>query len=569
MYNVTEKYSELIKAPVRYTGIRGAVRLKDGTMIPLTDSNIDSGSLTITNKLNRRGDFRPGGVYSGELSARLRGFSGKSSDLDGAAIRLAYVLYHDRGMADSRAETVPLGRYYIDGSTIKRRNNLVTFSAVDSLTFFDIPATERTGTLYQLAQSACDSAGVALGMSGEDFAALPNGTQSAAINTARIQTERDALMYIGMLTGTFARIRREDNALEFKPLSCTKDEKGMIIPVREIAGNIRFTTDFSDDTTRIAQLVTRRRGVAVTSTTQITAGGSEKLVSMELDENPLLDGLGESDVVAALNSQLGVLYHCLNRVYDCSFNGDPALDIGDYVRLRGGAIDTDRGYATGVITSQVWKYRGQHTIRCNMPSSITPVAESTEVAALALAAQDPGGTAQYRTQPRSQADKRIDALEASAGTAEKLNSPDGNSYAVMQDTGELMIFKGGAPVMYLLNSEGMIGFQEAGSRHLHFDEHGGISLNNRKGGTCYANIGTSESQAIRIETDGIDGAYPRSVFQLKYGAKLFANADGLLIGDKFRIVLTSGGFRLERTDTTCTLEAMSDGLYYNGVKIGG
>mgnify|MGYP003158140444 CR=1 FL=1 len=44
MYNVTEKYSELIKAPVRYTGISGAVRLKDGTMIPLTDSNIDGGS---------------------------------------------------------------------------------------------------------------------------------------------------------------------------------------------------------------------------------------------------------------------------------------------------------------------------------------------------------------------------------------------------------------------------------------------------------------------------------------------------------------------------------------------
>lgn len=538
MYNVTEKYSELIKAPVRYTGIRGAVRLKDGTMIPLTDSNIDSSSLTITNKLNRRGDFRPGGVYSGELSARLRGFSGKSSDLDGAVIRLTYVLYHDRGMADSRAETVPLGRYYIDGSTIKRRNNLVTFSAVDSLTFFDIPATERTGTLYQLAQSACDSAGVALGMSVEDFAALPNGTQSAAINTARIQTERDALMYIGMLTGTFARIRREDNALEFKPLSCTKDDKGMIIPVREIAGNIRFTTDFSDDTTRIAQLVTRRRGVAVNSTTQVIAGGSEKLVSLELDENPLLDGLGESDVVAALNSQLGVLYHCLNRVYDCSFNGDPALDIGDYVRLRGGAIDTDRGYATGMITSQVWKYRGQHTIRCNMPSSITPVAESTEVAALALAAQNPGGMAQYRTQPRSQTDKRIDALEASAWTAENLQTTGSDYWAVTDGSG-VCVGKGDTKIAYICDLMGGIGISAYGPQMIALDSGGNIDIRNSKSGSSQVLINNSGEydNAIRILAQG-DGGNTRfdmghgSTLELNPGTTLTLSSAGLFVNGK-------------------------------------
>lgn len=176
--------------------------------------------------------------------------------------------------------------------------------------------------------------------------------------------------------------------------------------------------------------------------------------------------------------------------------------------------------------------------------------------------------AESKKQTRN-SENRAEATEKEAKNSEKLKSPDGNSYAAMMDTGELMIFKGGAPVMYLLNSGGMIGFQEAGSRCLLFDEHGGISLNNGKAGVCHLDIGATETRAVRVETDGVDGAYPRSIFQLAYGAKLFANADGLAIGDKFRIVLTSGGFRLERTDTTCTLEAMSDGLYYNGVKIGG
>ena len=424
MYNVTDTYKQLIKATTRYTGLKGAVRLRDGSSITLTDSSVDRGSLQIVSKLNRRGDFRPGGVYSSEMSVSLRGFEGKTSDLDGAVIRLDFILYHDKSMNIAEAEVLPLGRFYADGSTIKRRNNVVSLSATDALTFFDIPAEERTGTLYELALGACDRAGVSFGMTQAEFEALPNSTLSASVNTARIQTERDLLMYIGMTTGSFSRIRREDNALEFRALSCEKTDGGVIVPVREIAGNIRFTTDFSDDTTRIAQLVTRRNGAPISSTTTITPGGSEKLVSLELDSDPLLEGLSDSAVQSALNSQLGQLYQCLNRVFDADFTGDPALDTGDYVRLRGGAIDTDRGYATGMITSQTWRYRGRHTIRCNMPSSITPVAETAQAAVMALAdtaetadGETVSSSAQFRIQPRSQTEKQIDELRSMMGGA--------------------------------------------------------------------------------------------------------------------------------------------------------
>ena len=150
MYNVSDTYRELIKAPVRYTGISGAARLRDGTIIHLTDDNIAAGSLSITQKMNGRGDFRPGGVYSGELSCSLKGFAGKTSDLDGAAIRLAFILYHDSDMQAAKSETVPLGRFYVDGSSIKRRNDTVTLSAFDGMALFDVEATERSGTLYEL-----------------------------------------------------------------------------------------------------------------------------------------------------------------------------------------------------------------------------------------------------------------------------------------------------------------------------------------------------------------------------------------------------------------------------------
>lgn len=439
MYNVSDTYRELIKAPVRYTGISGAARLRDGTIIHLTDDNIAAGSLSITQKMNGRGDFRPGGVYSGELSCSLKGFAGKTSDLDGAAIRLAFILYHDSDMQAAKSETVPLGRFYVDGSSIKRRNDTVTLSAFDGMALFDVEATEREGTLYELVCGACTAAGVSFGMTQAEFEALPNAAQAVKINTARIQTERDLLMYVGMMTASFARISRS-NELEFVPLTCERNDGGVIVPVREIAGNIRFNTDFSDDTTCIAKLFTRRNVAAVYSTREISAGGSEKLAVMELNENPLLAELSGDEVAAVLNNELLQMYKCLNRVFDSSFTGDPALEIGDYVRLRGGAIDTDRGYATGMITSQIWRYRGQHTIKCSMPSSLSAVEES---AVAAYSAETYTGSRQ-RTQPKSQLEKRMDAMEAaSSGTAEKLQTSGTNTAAITNEYGGITTTENG------------------------------------------------------------------------------------------------------------------------------
>ena len=451
MYNVSDTYRELIKAPVRYTGISGAARLRDGTIIHLTDDNIAAGSLSITQKMNGRGDFRPGGVYSGELSCSLKGFAGKTSDLDGAAIRLAFILYHDSDMQAAKSETVPLGRFYVDGSSIKRRNDTVTLSAFDGMALFDVEATERSGTLYELVCGACTAAGLSFGMTQTAFEALPNGTQSADINTARVQTERDLLMYVGMMTASFARISRS-NELEFVPLTCERNDGGVIVPVREIAGNIRFNTDFSDDTTCIAKLFTRRNGAAVYSTREISAGGSEKLAVMELNENPLLAELSDDVVAGVLNNELLQMYKCLNRVFDSSFTGDPALEIGDYVRLRGGAIDTDRGYATGMITSQIWRYRGQHTIKCSMPSSLSAVEES----AVAAYSAETSTESRQRTQPKSQTEKQIDELRKqlsqSGGTAEKLETSGTNTSAVTNDLGGITTSEGDVAALNIESS---------------------------------------------------------------------------------------------------------------------
>lgn len=553
MYNVTDTYSTLISSPVRYTGVYGAVRLKDGTMIQLDDSNIDSGTLQIINKLNRRGDFRPGGVYSGELSVGLRGFAGKTSDLDGAVIKLAFRIYHDSSMNAAASESVPLGRYYVDGSTIKRRNDVVKFSADDALVLFDIPSTSRVGTLFELVDYACTAAGVTFGMSQSEFEALPNGAMSASIDVTRVQTEHDLLMYVGMLTASFARIRRQDGALEFRPLTCNKNSGGVIAPEREIKGDIRFSTEFSDDTTRIAQIITRKKGNIVSSSLSATAGGSEKLAVLELDDNPLTAALTDAELVEALNNELRQLFECLNRVYDVSFSGDPALDVGDYVRLRGGAIDTERGYATGMITSQTWRYRGQHTIKCSMPSSLTALSDSSAVM-LALdgetASDDTAASEKpTRIQPRSQLQKQIDGLAGmigeSGGVAEKLQGANSEYYATTSSLG-FKISKSGSGtyeehICYIsdnFDTQCSLVIGDTGGNSISFlKDYAGFSIGSRnnyltidENNFACVNLNVSNGFSVLMRYDKSDGSV-----QIVCGAN--------------------------------SLALKSDGLYYNGTKI--
>lgn len=444
MYNVTDNYKALIAAPVRYTGIRGTIRLKTGEIVRITDSNVVSNSLSIIKKMNGRGDFRPGGVYSSELSIGLKGFSAKTSDLDGAIIGLNFLLYNDGTMQSS--ETVPLGRFYADGSTIKRKNDTVTLKANDSLMQFDIPATARSGTMFELVSTACSAANVPLGMTQEEFEALPNGTMSAEVNTARIQTERDLLMYIGMATASFARAKREGGQLEFVPLTCEINESNSIVSARQIKGNVRYTTNFSDDEVRIMKLFFMRNGEKICSTKKYTdSNTSHKITQLELLENPLLESTSDEDAQTVLNNMLVAMVKCLNRALDTDFNGDPALDIGDYVRCTGGAIDTERSYAKAMITSMVWRYHGRHTIKCTLPSSLSAV--ETAVATMSAdSASEQAAEQPERVQPKTQTQKQLDYLSgefARNTTAQKLRTGAAATAATTSDDG-LVIQKGEA-----------------------------------------------------------------------------------------------------------------------------
>ena len=294
---------------------------------------------------------------------------------------------------------------------------------------------------------------------------------------------------------------------------------------------------------------------------------------MELNENPLLAELSDDVVAGVLNNELLQMYKCLNRVFDSSFTGDPALEIGDYVRLRGGAIDTDRGYATGMITSQIWRYRGQHTIKCSMPSSLSAVEESVAVAYSAETSTE----SRQRTQPKSQTEKQIDELRKqlsqSGGTAEKLQTTGSKYWAITDDSGVSFGADDSGKIAFLTKQGTGTGFRLGayGSTGMEFKGSGlgAIKMYDQSDGNCFLYVESGAEFPINICTSDGESWSDHTSIRVSNGGKLNVHPDSLTIQTESRktltLKITSDGWSLSTTGKS--LEAKSDGLYFNGKKV--
>ena len=578
MYAVTEEYSKNIAKTVRYTGVNGYVQAKSGTSYHISDDNISANSLVITRKLNSRGDYRPGGVTAAEMSISLLGFGDVADNLNGARIVLFFDLYRTAAMEEY--DRVPLGVFFVDGSQIKRKYSTVKLKAYDVMLKFDIAASALTGTMYELLETACAACGVYLAITQEEFEALPNGTMTVTIDTSRIQTWRDFLVYVGLLTGCWCRMKRDSpNELEIVKLTCERDENNIIRVQRSISGDNRFSTDFSDDKVYITKLNTRHNGALVEHTRKISSIGENITMraQLELAENPLLRDKTADEVVEVLNNIIIQITQCPLRTFSTDFNGDPALDIGDYVQLEGGAIDIkqnstgsgfENGYIRVFIASQVWRYRGKHRLECKLPALI-------EANATAATLADGDSEDPIRVAPKSQLEKRIDGLEAQLGgsgtadTAKRLQTSDNYIYAETTDS-ELRVYNQRGTCVYTMAGQGDLGLSGIKLKACPDNTHGNSS--ELYLGDYYTYVkaeydaGVGNTRETRIET----APFALYIYQSEYTR----SGSYKRIELHWRLADSGAGAKLLfRSDDSSgnsishTLAFKTDGLYLNGKKV--
>lgn len=171
-----------------------------------------------------------------------------------------------------------------------------------------------------------------------------------------------------------------------------------------------------------------------------------------------------------------------------------------------------------------------------------------------------------RLQPKSQLEKRMDAIEAAGPggkTAEKLVSPSGESWAEMLDGSGIWFGENESRWAYLSKLNGGFNLGNLGTAQIKLDGISrSIGISNFQ--NCI-NIGATEHDIELRHSSGtcllVDGGA-----KVSFDPDQFAMASDSSHGS-LSIQLVNGGFKIRVSN--CTLEAKPDGLYYNGTKIGG
>lgn len=344
MYPVSEAFLQAVQENTRrYYWIGRITTVKD-VVYEFDAGDIVKGSGYISSQCCGSSEIELGTVYAAEMGITLL------SNVDRYTLEDARVeLFYHLRLADGTYEEVPMGIFEV--SEANRNIKTLEIKAYDYMLRFDrsFNGFETIGTVFDFVSLCCKACKVEMAQSQADYEAMPNGTEMLSIYTENdIETYRDVLYYVGQILGGFFCINREGK-LELRKYGSE--------PVMEIETKHRFTSSFSDFITRYT---------AVSSTNMKTEMAEyyhldpDDGLTLNLGVNPLLQfGLKETREQLCTNilNDLAVVDYV---PFDSDTIGNPALDLGDVIRFKGGQADETR---ISAITSMQCKIGGKHMLK--------------------------------------------------------------------------------------------------------------------------------------------------------------------------------------------------------------
>lgn len=340
MYNVSPTYRTKIAETTRSTRLRGQIVL-GAVIIPLTGEDILPGSIDLKNQCVDKDDFNLGSVYSATLKLSI--FDRVTAlDLKGATITLEFGLV----LSPTVTEYVPLGVFNIIDAYHKLSTIIIT--AMDNMILLDKPfETALFGTPDEILTNLTLATGIAV--ENTTVAAFPNGSDTLSATPGEsLQTWRDLLMWLSQYLGTFATINRQGKVWIRDIVSD---------PVRSITPEVRFKSPTVKD--EIVTITALKVTFSSTLYDFNIVADPDSGKTYTMDDNPLFWDYEDSQSGYRLENILNGLGGLSHRSGEVVFNGDPSLDVGDYVTLS----DTAMGDVVFRITSMNWKSKGKSTIR--------------------------------------------------------------------------------------------------------------------------------------------------------------------------------------------------------------
>lgn len=344
MYPVSEAFLQAVQENTRRYHWTGRITTKKSGVFEFGADDIVKGSGYISSQCCGSTEIELGTVYSSEMGIILL------SDIDRYTLQDALVeLFYHLRLADGTFETIPMGMFEV--SEANRTAKCLEIKAYDYMLRFEenFNGFETIGNACDFIELCCKACKVEMAQSRAEIEAMPNGSEMLSIYTDNdIETYRDVLYYVGQVLGGFFCINREGK-LELRKFGNE--------PVMEVWSKHRFTSSFSDFITRYTAVSSTNMKTEIAEYYHLDPDDG---LTLNLGVNPLLQfGLKET------REQL-----CINILYDLSvvdyvpFDsdtiGNPALDLGDVIKFRGGQADSTK---ISAITSMQCKIGGKHTLK--------------------------------------------------------------------------------------------------------------------------------------------------------------------------------------------------------------
>lgn len=447
MYPVSDEYKQAIAQRNREFKLNAQIYLRDKTILSIGDDELKNttgdryvkGDVKIESQM-MSGSASDNMIDIGAVPSAKLTMTVYSASTDMHIFSGAYLwLYVSLKLPGGAWEPVPMGKFYINGASISREGNWVSFEAYDGMIKLQYELTDemrkqlKGKTAMDAAKILCGDQlplGSAISPAG-GYVECPNYELPLNFDSPQIETARDGIMWIAQIMGCFAHVNRL-GVLEFVPIKSWwkmyDDTTGTILAVRNIGGGSRFRTRFSDDRIHIVgvtmrggdgKLVTKRYSYSHESGEDPTSD-----VTVELETNPLIIG-STTPLETILENILSELSTAYFYAFQTEITNDPALDAGDTIRLQGGVINGTNANndLIGFITHSTWIYRKRQTIT---NASSVPIVYEDAASGITLMSDDGGIAAQADSEPlnflppRSQSDKAQQGI-----SRDKLVSSDG------------------------------------------------------------------------------------------------------------------------------------------------
>ena len=342
MYAVSDAYKVAVADSHRKSKMRGVLTV-GSTVINLDDNDIIKDTVYVTNKCTNGNEYEYGCTYAAECGLTIKSAVDRYSLYD-AELKLYWSLW-----TGAEWEEIPLGVFYI--SEPNRVNDKISLKALDGMTKLDIEITDDTqGTMPQLVSWIAEKCGVELAQTEEELGAFVNGNVQYSVQADKVDTYRDLLAYVCQMSACFAifdrygKLRLVQYATE---------------PCVTLGRKQRFTNaTFSDYTTKFVGL--KARFIADENYAPYEAGETGTGLILDMGDNPIVRGLPETKH-AVLDAVFEVLKNVSYTPFEIETMGNPALELGDYVKNV--SVGKDGKTYLSPITYYYWTYRGKHKLR--------------------------------------------------------------------------------------------------------------------------------------------------------------------------------------------------------------